>query len=78
MNLNVLRGDREDKRISSFGNADKMGDRDSLTSRTIPFMKLSDGSDSSLTAPPPPLPHYLNAEGRAIARFAVEGNVVST
>jgi hypothetical protein len=54
-----------------------MADRDNLTTRTIPFMELSDGSDASLTAPPAPLPHYLNAEGRAIARFAVEGNVVS-
>ncbi|KAF2767271.1 NAD(P)-binding protein [Teratosphaeria nubilosa] len=53
-----------------------MAERDSLTSREIPFMKLSDGTASSLTAPPPPLPHHLNAEGRASARFAVEGNVV--
>ncbi|TKA26775.1 hypothetical protein B0A50_04221 [Salinomyces thailandicus] len=55
-----------------------MSDRDNLSSRTIPFMTLSDGSSSSLTAPPPPLPHYLNTEGRALARFAVEGNVVIT
>ncbi|KAK5113258.1 hypothetical protein LTR62_003594 [Meristemomyces frigidus] len=55
-----------------------MSDRDALTSREIPFMKLSDGSSSSLTAPPPPLPHYLKPEGRAMARFAVEGNVVIT
>ncbi|OQO03768.1 hypothetical protein B0A48_10408 [Cryoendolithus antarcticus] len=41
-------------------------------------MTLSDGSDSSLTAPPPPLPHYLTPDGRAVARFAVEGNVVVT
>lgn len=41
-------------------------------------MELSDGSAASLTAPPAPLPHYLNAEGRAIARFAVEGNAVVT
>lgn len=40
-------------------------------------MELSNGADTSLTAPPPPLPHYLNAEGRAMARFAVEGNAVS-
>lgn len=39
-------------------------------------MTLSDGSPASLTRPPPPMPHYLNAEGRALARFAVEGNVV--
>jgi sorbose reductase len=54
-----------------------MTDRDNLTTRKIEFMELSDGSDASLTAPPAPLPHYLNAEGRAIARFAIEGNVVS-
>ncbi|KAM0723819.1 hypothetical protein Q7P37_000809 [Cladosporium fusiforme] len=55
-----------------------MSDRDGLTTRQIPFMELSDGSAASLTAPPAPLPHYLNSEGRAIARFAVEGNVVIT
>ncbi|KAK6439077.1 hypothetical protein LTR95_004728 [Oleoguttula sp. CCFEE 5521] len=55
-----------------------MADRNALTSRQIPFMTLSDGSDSSLTAPPPPLPHYLTPDGRAVARFAVEGNVVVT
>lgn len=54
-----------------------MADRDSLTSRTLPFMTLSDGSEASATGPPPPLPHYLNAEGRALARFAVEGNIIS-
>ncbi|KAK0256698.1 hypothetical protein LTR01_002172 [Friedmanniomyces endolithicus] len=55
-----------------------MDDRDSLVSREIPFMKLSDGSSSSLTGPPEPLPapHYTMADGRAVARFAVEGNVV--
>ncbi|KAK5715530.1 hypothetical protein LTR15_010175 [Elasticomyces elasticus] len=59
---------------------DIMGDRDSLTSRVMPFMKLSDGSPSSLTAPPPPMApnSYLMADGRAVARFAVEGNVVIT
>ncbi|KAL9534697.1 NADP-dependent mannitol dehydrogenase [Sphaerulina musiva] len=55
-----------------------MADRESLTARVLPFMTLSDGSESSQTAPPAPLPHYLNAEGRALARFAVEGNVVIT
>ncbi|USW48145.1 Putative short-chain dehydrogenase/reductase SDR, NAD(P)-binding domain superfamily [Septoria linicola] len=55
-----------------------MADRDALTSRTLPFMTLSDGSESSMTGPPPPIPHYLNAEGRVLARFAVEGNVVIT
>lgn len=52
-------------------------DRDALSSRVLPFMTLSNGDEASLTAPPPPMPHYLNAEGRALARFAVEGNVVS-
>lgn len=55
-----------------------MADRENLTTRQILFMELSDGSASSLTAPPAPLPHYLKPEGRAIARFAVEGNVVGT
>nr|POE75453.1 nadp-dependent mannitol dehydrogenase [Quercus suber] len=55
-----------------------MADRDSLTSRTLPFMTLSDGSEASLTGPPLPLPHYLTHEGRAVARFAVEGNVIVT
>lgn len=49
-----------------------MADRDSLKDRELPFMTLSDGSESSMTGPPPPLPLYLNAEGRALARFAVE------
>ena len=49
-----------------------MADRDSLKDRELPFMTLSDGSASSMTGPPPPLPLYLNAEGRALARFAVE------
>ena len=52
-------------------------DRDALSSRVLPFMTLSRGDEASLTAPPPPMPHYLNSEGRALARFAVEGNVGS-
>lgn len=52
-------------------------DRDALSSRVLPFMTLSNGEEASLTAPPPPMPHYLNTEGRALARFTVEGNVVS-
>ncbi|CZT25406.1 probable D-arabinitol 2-dehydrogenase [Ramularia collo-cygni] len=55
-----------------------MPEREELTSRTLPFMKLSDGSEASMTGPPAPLPHYLNAEGRSMARFAVEGNIVVT
>ena len=50
--------------------------RAALTTRVIPHMTFSDGSASSMTGPPPPMPHYLNAEGRAIKRFAVEGNAV--
>ncbi len=53
-------------------------DRASLTSRTLPKMTLSDGSTSSMTGPPPPVPYYLTAEGRAIKRFAVEGNAIRT
>ena len=53
-------------------------DRASLTSRTLPKMTLSDGSTSSMTGPPPPMPHYLTAEGQAIKRFAVEGNAIRT
>ncbi len=53
-------------------------ERASLTSRTLPQMTLSDGSTSSMTGPPPPMPHYLTAEGRAIKRFAVEGNAIRT
>jgi sorbose reductase len=39
-------------------------------------MTLSTGDETSLTGPPPPTPHYLNAEGRARLRFEVEGNAV--
>ncbi|KAI9806160.1 MAG: hypothetical protein M1833_004567 [Piccolia ochrophora] len=52
--------------------------RDALTQRTLPQIQLSDGSASSLTGPPPPMPHYLNAAGRAQKRFAVEGNAIIT
>jgi len=52
--------------------------RDALTSRTLPQMVLSDGTEASLTGPPPPAPHYLNAEGRAANRFAIEGNAIVT
>ncbi|KAL9002337.1 MAG: hypothetical protein Q9188_004725 [Gyalolechia gomerana] len=53
-------------------------DREALTSRSIPHMTLSTGDASSMTGPPPPMPHYLSAEGRAIKRFAVEGNAIIT
>lgn len=51
--------------------------RSSLVSRQLPEMVLSKGDESSMTAPPPPFPHYLDATGRAVYRFAVEGNAVS-
>jgi sorbose reductase len=51
-------------------------DRDSLTSRILPQMILSTGDEASMTGPPAPAPHYLNAEGRARLRFEVEGNAM--
>jgi len=53
-------------------------DRNALTFRVLPQMTLSDGTESSMTGPPAPMPHYLNAEGRARLRFAVEGNAIVT
>ena len=55
-----------------------MSDRDALTSRVLPFMTLSDGSEASKSGPPAPLPKHLDAEGRAKARFKVDGFVVGT
>lgn len=52
--------------------------REALTSSSIPHMTLSSGVASSMTGPPAPMPHYLNAEGRAIKRFAVEGVAIRT
>ncbi|KAI9844248.1 MAG: hypothetical protein M1838_002264 [Thelocarpon superellum] len=51
---------------------------EALTSRVLPQMTLSDGTAGSATGPPAPLPHYLTPEGRAVARFMVEGNAVVT
>lgn len=51
-------------------------ERDALTARSIPHITLSTGNASSMTGPPPPMPHYLMAEGRAVKRFAVEGNAI--
>lgn len=51
-------------------------ERDALTSRALPHMTLSTGDPSSMTGPPTPMPHYLSAEGRAVKRFAVEGNAI--
>ncbi|KAI4246594.1 MAG: hypothetical protein LQ352_006381 [Teloschistes flavicans] len=53
-------------------------ERDALTSRALPHMTLSTGDPSSMTGPPTPMPHYLSAEGRAVKRFAVEGNAILT
>ncbi|KAL9028278.1 MAG: hypothetical protein Q9196_003338 [Gyalolechia fulgens] len=52
--------------------------REALISRSVPHMTLSTGDASSMTGPPPPMPHYLSAEGRAIKRFAVDGNAIIT
>ena len=52
--------------------------KDELRTRSIPHMTLSTGDASSMTGPPPPMPHYLSSEGRAIKRFAVEGNAICT
>ncbi|KFZ00911.1 hypothetical protein V500_00932 [Pseudogymnoascus sp. VKM F-4518 (FW-2643)] len=52
--------------------------RNALASRAIPFMALSDGSSSSKTAPPAPIPSGLSPEQRAQLRFAVTGNAIVT
>jgi hypothetical protein len=52
--------------------------RESLTARQLPEMTLSTGDETSLTAAPPPIPHYLDATGRALHRFSVEGVGIST
>ncbi|KAL1617935.1 hypothetical protein SLS54_007468 [Diplodia seriata] len=57
---------------------DNINARDALVNRQLPEMQLSDGSAASMTGPPPPAPHYLNAEGRARYRFSVEGNAILT
>jgi sorbose reductase len=54
----------------------KAYERDALTSRVLPQMVLSSGDEASMTGPPLPTPHYLNAEGRARLRFEVEGNAM--
>lgn len=50
--------------------------RDSLVNRELPEMTLSKGDEISNTAPPVPTPHYLDATGRALFRFEVEGRAV--
>lgn len=49
-----------------------LASRDELTKRTIPHMVLSDGSSTSLTAPP------TTATQSAEARFSVKGNAIIT
>jgi sorbose reductase len=51
--------------------------RSSLVNRQLPEMRVSTGDETSMTAPPPPIPRYLDGTGRALYRFAVEGNAVS-
>lgn len=52
--------------------------RSGLVNRQLPEMKLSTGDESSMTAPPLPIPHYLDATGRALYRFGIDGNAIST
>ena len=52
--------------------------RDALKDRQLPEMTFSTGLPSSLTGPPDPVPQDLDADGRALYRFAVEGNAIST
>jgi hypothetical protein len=54
----------------------KASEREALTARVLPQMVLSKGDEASMTGPPVPAPHYLNAEGRARLRFEVEGNAM--
>ncbi|KAJ9611717.1 hypothetical protein H2200_004901 [Cladophialophora chaetospira] len=53
-------------------------DRNMLTSRIPPSMQLSDGSATSKTAPPKPIPTNISPSERAAARFAVGGNAIIT
>jgi sorbose reductase len=54
----------------------KASEREALTARVLPQMVLSKGDEASMTGPPVPAPHYLNAEGRARLRFEIEGNAM--
>ncbi|KAF2860566.1 NAD(P)-binding protein [Piedraia hortae CBS 480.64] len=49
--------------------------REDLSSRTLPFMTLSDGST---TAPPAPFPPSMTPTQRATERFKVHGGVIIT
>ena len=54
-------------------------DRDALRSRQLPEMTFSTGLESSFTGPPVAVPYNdLDTEARALYRFAVEGNAIST
>ena len=55
---------------------DKQSSREDLESRVLPSMTLSDGSESSMTAPPAPFSKDLSATERAAKRFEVKGNIV--
>ncbi|KAL2869903.1 oxidoreductase, short chain dehydrogenase/reductase family [Aspergillus lucknowensis] len=52
-------------------------DRDALTKREVPSMVLSDGSPSSMTAPPGPT-NISDPAAAAHTRFSVTGNAVVT
>jgi sorbose reductase len=54
-----------------------LASRDELTKRAIPHMVLSNGSSTSLTAPPLTAPHLSLAQP-AEARFSVKGTAVVT
>ncbi|KAF2429320.1 NAD(P)-binding protein [Tothia fuscella] len=57
---------------------DATSSREDLTSRQLPEMTLSTGDETSNTAAPPPMPHYLDNTGRALYRFGIEGCGVVT
>ncbi|KAF5235530.1 hypothetical protein FANTH_11681 [Fusarium anthophilum] len=57
--------------------ATELPDRDALTARAVPSMILSDGSASSLTAPPSNKTAINSATG-AKERFSVSGNFIVT
>ncbi|KAF9872386.1 hypothetical protein CkaCkLH20_10213 [Colletotrichum karsti] len=52
--------------------------RDQLKFRAPPSMQLSDGSATSMTAPPQPVSSNVSPSERANARFAVTGNAIIT
>lgn len=65
--------------LKELGNtimAPDITDRAALTARTVPLMKLSDGSASSMT-PPPNVPIAADGEKGAKERFTVRGNAIA-